>query len=296
MIGFKARADKSSKAPAATALLERPRLAADVIVHEPTEDGAPWVVQFDGQRYVRVGAGMAQILRSADGAHTSADIADGLGDPWTVELVDHGLLKAHQMSLLSSGEQEIKKKRVQWFKYAPPLTLQFTLLNPDPLLKAIRPLLGRLATRGWAATMFAVIAAGLVGLAAQAADIRHTLSTPLSVTVFLSFFLIAWAGTVLHEMAHGAVLSHYGGRPSRMGMMLFYLTPAFFCDVSDGWRLPRSDQRVRIAMAGIATQATLGGLSVIAALLTSGTVHQILLLSAIGGYLAGVFNLSLIHI
>lgn len=27
-------------------------------------------------------------------------------------------------------------------------------------------------------------------------------------------------------------------RPSRMGVMLFYLLPAFFCDVSDGWRLP----------------------------------------------------------
>ncbi|MBP2708346.1 hypothetical protein JOL79_31665 [Microbispora sp. RL4-1S] len=277
--------------PRRPVLLERPRLAADVLVHEPVKDGGPWIVQSAGQRYVRVGGGMARILLSADGGHTLEDIANELGDPWTAELVGHGLLKAQEMKLLDDG-QAPAKKRLRWFTFVPPLTFQFTLLNPDRLLSRARPLLARLATRAWAAAMLTLIVGGLVTLAVQASALREVLGEPLPVTAFLILFCVTWAGSALHEMTHAAVLSHHGGRPSRMGLMLFYLTPAFFCDVSDGWRLPRNQQRVATALAGVACQAVIGGLAAVAALLThGGTLRDALLLVAVSSYVAGIVNL-----
>jgi putative peptide zinc metalloprotease protein len=290
MIGLKTLVRRVPE-PAEQVLAERPRLGADVQVHEPVEEGAPWIVQLVGPRYLRIGAGMAQILRSADGTHTTEEIARELGAPWTPDLVGQGLLKALQMRLLENG-QAPRKKRLRWFRFVPPLTFQFALLNPDPLLNRVRPWLARLANRAWAIVLLLVIVGGLVSLAAQAATLRDVLSRPLPLSVFVSVFLATWAGTALHEFAHGAVLSHYGGRPSRMGMMLFYLTPAFFCDVSDGWRLPRSRQRVHVSLAGIATQAAIGGLAALgAAAWGPGTGRDALLLIAMGSFAMGVFNL-----
>ncbi len=294
MNGLRARARAATESPE-PALAVRPRLAGDVLVHEPAEDGAPWIVQFAGQRYVRIGATMARILRSADGTRTPEEIARELGTPWTAELVGQGLLNAQRLRLLDDGRAPARGSR-RWFRFIPPLTFQFTLLDPDSALRRVRPLTAGLARRGWAAVMVAVIVAGLVGLAAQASTVRDLLGRPLPVAAFLIAFAATVIGTALHELAHGLVLSYYGGRPSRIGMMLFYLTPAFFCDVSDGWRLPRSRQRVRVALAGVATQAVIGGLAaagaiVATAVIGGGALSDGLYLISLSSYAAALFNL-----
>ena len=97
--------------------------------------------------------------------------------------------------------------------------------------------------------------------------------------------------TVVHELAHAWTLKHYGGRPGRMGVMLFYLAPAFFCDVSDAWRLPHRRQRVKVALAGIVVQLGLGGLAGLAALrVTEPDRHAFLVLYAVGNLAAGLLN------
>ncbi|MFJ9901420.1 daptide biosynthesis intramembrane metalloprotease [Streptomyces sp. NPDC101152] len=285
--------NRPEPAAAPPPLPELPSLASDVQVHEPAADGAPWIVQFGAQRYLRVGAGMARLLRLADGTHTAGDIAGELGGPWTPELVHEGLLRAQRMQLLEGGERQPAKNRR--FAYVPPLTFQFTLVRPDRLLSRLRPFLARLAHRGWAVALTAVTVAGLLCLGVQAPAAAGALGRPVSVSVLAVLVCLTYAGTMLHEMAHGMVLSHYGGRPNRMGVMLFYLTPAFFCDVTDGWRLPRSDQRVRIALAGITVQGVIGGLAGVASAVVAATggspgVRDTLLLLAVTNYVSGAFN------
>jgi putative peptide zinc metalloprotease protein len=273
-------------------LPERPCLAADVLVHEPAEDGAPWVVQFDGRRYLRVGAGMARLLALADGKHTAYDIAAELGGPWSPELVYAGLLRAQQTKLLQDSERRASPRR---FTFVPPLTFQFTVLRPDRLLSRFRPLTARLARRGWATALAVLAVAGLFCVAFQLPAAANTLGSPVAVPTLVLLVCLSYVGVVLHEFAHGLVLSHYGGRPSRMGVMLFYLAPAFFCDVTDGWRLPRKSQRVQVALAGISTQVAIGGLAavgsaVVAAAGGGSEPRDLLLLLAVSNYVAGVFN------
>lgn len=273
-------------------LPERPRLAPDVKVHAPVEAGAPWIVQFGAQRYLRVGAGMARLLSLADGAHTAHDIAGELGRPWTPELVNQGLLRAQKTELLQDTERKTRKARR--FAFVPPLTVQFTVVRPEHVLGRFRPLMARLANRGWAIALAVVAAAGLLCVLAQGSAAKSALESPISIEALLALMVVTYLGTVLHELAHGMVLSHYGGAPSRMGVMLFYLTPAFFCDVSDGWRLPRSTQRVRIALAGITTQAAIGGVAAIASAVAAAEgddgLRDLLLLLAVTNYASGVFN------
>lgn len=79
------------------------------------------------------------------------------------------------------------------------------------------------------------------------------------------------------------------GRCGRMGVMLLYLVPAMFCDVSDSWRL-RPNQRVRVALAGVAVQGATGGTAAIASLLLPPSVGHAVLLYAIANYIAGAVN------
>ncbi|GAA2445437.1 daptide biosynthesis intramembrane metalloprotease [Streptomyces glaucus] len=274
-------------------LPECPRLAPDVRVHQPIEEGAPWLVQSGSQRYLRVTAGMARLLTLADGTRNREELAKELGAPWTVELVGEGLLRAQRTRLLEDPDREpVKDRRLT---FVPPLTVQLTLVRPERMLSRFRPLTARLARRGWAVAGAVLAAAGLLCLAVQAPATMNALSSPISMSALVALMIATYCGTMLHELSHGLVLSHYGGRPSRMGFMLFYLTPAFFCDVSDGWRLPRNHQRVRVALAGIATQAVLAGLAGIASVVVAATgdnpaLRDLLLLLAVTNYISGVFN------
>ncbi|MCR2185631.1 hypothetical protein NSX52_24025, partial [Salmonella enterica] len=81
------------------------------------------------------------------------------------------------------------------------------------------------------------------------------LTTPMPLTGLLILIAVLSLATLLHEAAHGLTLARFGGSPRRAGFMLFYLTPAFFVDVTDGWRLPKRSQRVAIALAGPAVHA-----------------------------------------
>ncbi|MFX5693168.1 hypothetical protein ABTE17_21040, partial [Acinetobacter baumannii] len=79
----------------------------------------------------------------------------------------------------------------------------------------------------------ALIVAGLVALGAQAADVVAALTSPLPLVDVLVVAVVLVAATLLHEAAHGVTLAHGGGQPRRAGVMLLYLGPAFFVDVTD---------------------------------------------------------------
>jgi hypothetical protein len=54
---------------------------------------------------------------------------------------------------------------------------------------------------------------------------------------------------VVHELAHGAALTHFGGNPGALGTGLYYFSPMFYVDTSESWRLTRG-KRVIVSMAG----------------------------------------------
>lgn len=78
--------------------------------------------------------------------------------------------------------------------------------------------------------------------------------------LLLSFFLIV----SIHELCHGGLLVYYGGKIKSMGVMLLYFSPAFFCDVTNGWYLPRKSQRVFIALAGVLSTFGFAGVFAVA--------------------------------
>lgn len=292
---MKRRRSDGAADPIAQERLDRPGLASNVGVHPPAADDQPWVVERGQREYIRVGKDLGRLLGELDGRSGHQELATRLGDPWTPQVVAKVVDDLHHRGLLEDGSQR-RSSGARWVKYVPPLTIQFTLVRPQRALAAASPAIRLLAGRASLTAAAVVTVAGALALLAQGPAIGDALSTPLSVGVYLAVVVGFLLSTILHELAHGAALVHYGGRPSRIGFMLFYLSPAFFCDVSDAWRLPYGWQRVRIALAGIAVQTVVAAVAALVALAGAGgwlsdDVRHGLLLFAVTALVAGVLNL-----
>lgn len=242
-----------------------PRLAADVEIESPDSPGGPWILRYGAGKYCRAGAVMARLARLLDGRRDHAELAEILGPPWTTAHVAHAVGRLHRLGLLDEGQRR-RSRPAPWIAFVPPLSIQLTLIRPERFFRRIRPITTVFARRVPALLMLTTGAGGLLALAAQTPELADILARPLSPDVLLAVLIGMLGTSLLHEFSHGAVLAHHGGRPSRIGVMLFYLTPAFYCDVTDGWRLPRARQRVGIALAGVAAQLIVAGAASIAAL------------------------------
>jgi putative peptide zinc metalloprotease protein len=68
--------------------------------------------------------------------------------------------------------------------------------------------------------------------------------------LFLLMFFLAAASAGFHEFGHAAALRYSGGTPGVMGAGLYLVWPAFYTDVTDSYRLPRSG-RLRTDLGGL---------------------------------------------
>ncbi|PID97205.1 MAG: hypothetical protein CSA84_00220 [Actinomycetales bacterium] len=278
---------KTSKRSAAVDL-EHPRLAGSARLLPPRGPGAGWIVQCGVTNFFRVSPAFAEVATRLDGKRSVGELAAELGSPWTVDHVSAVVSALHTRSLLDDGTRPAKPSRV---RFALPMTVQVTVLDPARILRWSHPLIRVLLSRSGRFALSAVAVVGLILVGTQWPDVWAALGAPLPATAYLVVLVAVLLTTALHEFGHGAVLTYHGGRPSRMGFMLFYLAPTFFCDVSDGWRLPRPAQRVQVALAGVATQAVVGGLAAIGASGTTGQARATLLVLATATYVGAVINL-----
>jgi molybdopterin/thiamine biosynthesis adenylyltransferase len=74
----------------------------------------------------------------------------------------------------------------------------------------------------------------------------------VAIIIGLIFF-----NTIFHEIGHGVVCTYFGIPVRSVGIMVFYLQPAAYVDITDSWRLKSKWHRVAISCAGIYVQLIL---------------------------------------
>lgn len=67
----------------------------------------------------------------------------------------------------------------------------------------------------------------------------------------IEFWFLFGAMAAIHETAHGLAGKHYGATIEKMGFMLMYFAPSFFCDATQVWILGGPWARIVTAFAGI---------------------------------------------
>lgn len=180
--------------------------------------------------------------------------------------------------------------RLRLVQFRPPLTVQFTLIDPSRLLRRDALVCRAVRSRLFWPVMVALNVLG--GLAVAAAVVLPTslLHTPISLQGYLWLIAGMLASMFLHELAHAVTLTAHGGRSTRMGFMFFYLMPAFFCDVRDSWSLPPR-KRVEVALAGVAVQGAVAAVTAAASLVVAPEAGVVLIAIAFFNVLYWAVNL-----
>ena len=69
---------------------------------------------------------------------------------------------------------------------------------------------------------------------------------------YLAIFLAATLIGFSHEFAHGLTCKAFGGRVPEVGvLMIYYLLPALYCNVSGAYLIPERNRRLWVILAGI---------------------------------------------
>lgn len=115
----------------------------------------------------------------------------------------------------------------------------------------------------------------------------------LSLGDYIIFYIMMVCTTMLHELGHAICCYKNGGRVLSMGLMLFFLMPCFFCDVSDIYMFKDRKKSFSVAVSGIAINYAMGTLGCILFILLA--AHNIYIPLLLFYYLANlgfvVFNL-----
>lgn len=87
----------------------------------------------------------------------------------------------------------------------------------------------------------------LFGIHGVAGGLRSALYTP---TLLLGVFASVVVATAFHEFGHASACRFGGARPGVMGAGIYLVWPAFYCDVTDAYRLDRAG-RLRTDLGGV---------------------------------------------
>ncbi|AXL13485.1 hypothetical protein DXT68_16135 [Microbacterium foliorum] len=212
------------------------------------------------------------------------EVAPDEPEPQFLTLVDR-----FQQSGLLEGTQRKSAGRVV---FRAPLTLQIATLRAPAMFRRLDRIVRPFPGRAGLIVLAGLALLGSVAAIIQVSDVARLLFSPMPLLQLVVVLVVLVVLTLIHEGAHGLALTRFGGRPRRAGFMIFYLTPAFFVDVTDGWRLRHKWQRAWVALAGPAVHAVIGSAFALAALLASATdLQQLLLLLAIACYGIVLVNL-----
>ncbi|WP_431790722.1 daptide biosynthesis intramembrane metalloprotease [Microbacterium paraoxydans] len=264
-----------------------PTLAAGV-AFEPTAEGSGWLATVQGVPSARLSRPVVDLLTAMDGRTAVSALRARFASGETDESVLRLMERFRDTGLLDGGASRLPGR----VTYRPPFTVQFATLRASALFARLDRVVVPVRRRAVLAIVAAVVGAGIVGAALHLGELGAVLARPVPLAGFVLVVLALGLATLVHETAHGLTLTRLGGRPRRAGFMLLYLTPAFFVDVTDGWRLPDRRHRVAIALAGPAVHATVAAVAMLAALaLPSSAARETLLLLAISCTVVVLVNL-----
>ncbi len=147
--------------------------------------------------------------------------------------------------------------------------ITFSGWDPDRFLGWLDRAIGRYVYSPWsvlaAVLLFAFETSGFVAqwhVIAPDAVLYYNFAHKSFVDVVQFWILLLFVGFV-HESAHGLTCKHYGGQVHSMGLLLIYLMPAFFCDITEAWVATGKPQRLAAIIAGIWAEMVLCGIGMI---------------------------------
>ncbi|HKG22606.1 MAG TPA: hypothetical protein VKC34_11955, partial [Blastocatellia bacterium] len=270
-----------------------PCVAEEVDVTEQAEDGITRYVVRNRvtARYFLLKSPEYSVFRQLDGSQTAEEIArggrSGVGPRVSPGALTKFLSRLDSTDLLARGGAGLPaapRPRERG------LYIRFHLFNPDRMLAWMDKRIGWALTGPVITASFLLIAAVTLGLLSRAEEVSAYAQYTYAEYGLAAILLMTLTITVLHEFAHGLACKHFGGEVREVGvLMIYYVLPAFYCNVTDIYRLGRRHERQWVIFAGIYWQLLVSALGALAWMLAA--PHTALADLTFLVFLGGTFNI-----
>src|ERR1041384_947651 len=128
--------------------------------------------------------------------------------------------------------------------------LRLHAFNPDRTLNRLVRKLAFLFTPAFVVTSASVILLAAVLTVSNWPEILHDFKRLYHPGALPMAWVTLLSVVVMHEFAHGLTCKRFGGKVYEMGLLLIFLQPAMFCNVSDAWMFPQKSKRLWVTFAG----------------------------------------------
>jgi len=251
-----------------------PRLHPKVIAREQIEGGVPtMVVMVSGGVYImRFTPDQWKLVQLFNGERSYSEVVElyqqetgiAYGEEEVREYVESleegGLWYKTSLELSSTAGEKLADERRRRAKKTIDLSnMTFSTWDPDEYLSKLHRRLSFVFTKWFTALTLGVFAVmALIFISGWSEiwrdTVRYYTFTDKSGADLAEFWLLFCGLGYFHECAHGLTCKHFGGAVHRMGFMLVYLSPAFFCDVGEVYVYGGKWPRVAAIIAGIWTE------------------------------------------
>ncbi len=225
--------------------------------------------------FLRMGEVEASVLRLLDGRRTLPEVAaalDASGVEVPVEVIgdfvhgleEKGFVETRRFEPAAFAAEWAMQERARRLTlgrlWGTLTTVKVKLANPQRLFAVMVGPLAFLWTRAFVVWSMAFLALGAaMGILHQEAILADTTSFFRSMTESAGsfaghaevFYLVFFIVIAVHETAHGLTCTHFGGKVTDMGFILFYLQiPGAYCDVTDAYGFEKRSHRLWTTVAG----------------------------------------------
>jgi len=247
------------------------RLHPNLIAREQVEGGVPTIVAMvsGGLYTMRFRPEQWKLLQLFDGKRSYGEVAEVFREETGVILAEKELREFtdsleeggiwYRTSLetaTTSAEKLADERRRRTRKRIDLAMMTFSTWDPDKYLTRLHTRLGFIYTKWFTLLtlgMFAVMV--LIFVSGWSEIWRDTVQyytfTDKNAADLAEFWLLFCGLGYFHECAHGLTCKHFGGAVHRMGFVLVYLSPAFFCDISEIYVYGGKWTRIAGIIAGI---------------------------------------------
>jgi putative peptide zinc metalloprotease protein len=220
-------------------------------------------------KYFRFGEVEVGVLKLLDGSRALSEVASRLRaeygaimsptglETFVRRLKEMGLVQRTQderSALLMESLRRQRELRVSGHG-STLLRMRFSFGDPDAVFGRMVPPLGFLWTRGFVILSLGLFAAYLLIITLhwdRFASGTARLLSPSEFTpgLILAVYTLTIVITIVHELGHGLTCKRMGGEVHEWGAMLFYFSPAFYCNVNDAWTFEKRSERLWVTFAG----------------------------------------------
>lgn len=175
--------------------------------------------------------------------------------------------KFKEMRLIGEADSDIKEKKgiKEGLKNFDISKIKLISFDPDKLLNKLSPITNKLFTPISGIFFGILFFISISILIADSKKVEVILGGIKNLTIFdgVLLYIMTILGLVLHEFSHGFACKRFGGRVNKMGIMLFYLQPAAYCDVSGVYLLDKKYKKIITFISGVMSQWAVSSIIII---------------------------------